>query len=107
MGLADLPRLDQARARRQAVPKGETRRDEKIDRQAEAKTLDTAARNEAWKRCKGRCEKCERRIVRGGGLVKGAQFHHRRRPATVGADYLVLCKGCHFDGPSGAHTRTR
>lgn len=91
-------------------PKGATRREDKRKRLAEERRIDKAARDEAWKRCRGRCEKCGRRVTRRGDLIHGAEFHHRVPRSQGGRKrpvYLVTCHGCHFDGPSGAHTRTR
>lgn len=93
-----------------AFPKGPSRRDEKLKRIANEAAEDRIARATAWKRCEGRCEKCHRRVKRGGGLLDGAEFHHRVLRSKGGRTkpvYLVLCHKCHSDGPSGAHTRTR
>ena len=54
---------------------------------------------EAWKRCKGRCERCKRKIV---GRLAPAQYDHstpdavmdKSKPLTV-KDCQVLCVECH------------
>lgn len=93
-----------------AFPKGPTRRETKIAKHAVEQQADRAARAVAWNRCQGRCENCQRRVKRGGGLIDGAHFHHRILKSQGGRKtpiYRVLCPPCHFDGPSGAHTRSR
>jgi len=93
-----------------AFPKGETRRDHKLTKLAAEAAADRTARNEAWWRCKGRCEKCGKPVARFGGLIHGAHFHHRIRRSKGGKKtpiYQVRCKACHFNGPSGAHTTER
>ena len=92
------------------IGKGQTRGDDKRERLAEESKADDAARKLAWDRCQGRCENCDKRVKRGGGLLHGAHFHHRITRSKGGRAkpiYRVLCYDCHFDGPSGAHTRSR
>jgi hypothetical protein len=108
-----LPSAEQVAAQRVGKPikrVEQSRADDKRERLAEEAKADEVARDKAWKRCEGRCEKCSKRVKRGGGLLHGAHFHHRIPKAHGGRKnpiYLVTCYDCHFDGPSGAHTRSR
>jgi 5-methylcytosine-specific restriction endonuclease McrA len=64
-----------------------------------------------WTRARGHCEECGRRVelpqvassVLTAGHVHETTPRSRGGDATDPAQCVLLCRGCHFSGPSGAH----
>lgn len=63
-----------------------------------------------WARAEGFCEDCGMGLLRWAEPESARSGHvHERRARSLGGDEtdpsqcLLLCRGCHFNGPSGAH----